>query len=104
VSFTVNERTREIGLRMALGAAAPRVRGLVVRQALVPVLVGALLGVGLVIPLGAVLESLLFQVRGSDPFTLGSVTLALVGVAALASFVPAWRASRVDPVDALRIE
>jgi putative ABC transport system permease protein len=104
VSFTVSERTREIGLRMALGAEAPRVRRLVVRQALAPVLVGAVAGVALSVPLGAVLGRLLYQVRGADPITHASVALLLVGVAALASFVPAWRASRVDPVEALRIE
>jgi ABC-type antimicrobial peptide transport system permease subunit len=104
VSFTVSERTQEIGLRMALGAAAPRVRRLVVRQALVPVLVGAAVGVALAIPVGAGLGRLLFQVRGSDPLTHVSVAVLLVGVAAVASFVPAWRASRVDPVEALRVE
>lgn len=104
VSYTVSDRTREIGLRMALGAGAAGVRSLVVRQALVPVIVGAGVGLALTIPLGTALRRLLFQVSGTDPLTLASVVLALVGVAALASFLPAWRASRVDPVEALRVE
>ncbi|HKJ03254.1 MAG TPA: FtsX-like permease family protein, partial [Longimicrobiales bacterium] len=104
VSFTVSERTQEIGLRVALGADAGRVRRLVVRQALVPVLVGAVVGMGLTIPLGAALQQILFQISGTDPVTLGTVAALLVGVAAVASFMPAWRASRLDPVEALRLE
>jgi putative ABC transport system permease protein len=103
-SYTVGERTREIGLRMALGSGAGSVRGLVVRQALAPVLVGAVVGVALTVPLGTTLRRLLFDVSGTDPLTLGSVSLALVGVSAVASFQPAWGASRVDPVVALRAE
>ncbi len=104
VSYTVGERTQEIGLRVALGADAGRLRRLVVVQALVPVLVGAAVGTALAVPLGAGLQSILFQISGRDPLTLGSVAALLVGVAAVASFVPAWRASRVDPVEALRSE
>jgi len=80
------------------------VRRLVVRQALLPVFVGAGVGVGLTIPLGAGLQRMLFQISGTDPLTLGSVAALLVGVAAVASFVPAWRASHLDPVEALRSE
>jgi uncharacterized membrane protein len=65
---------------------------------------GAAVGVALAVPLGAGLQNVLFQVSGRDPLTLGSVAALLVGVAAIASFVPAWRASRVDPVEALRGE
>ena len=104
VSFTVSERTQEIGLRVALGADGGRVRRLVVRQALLPVLIGAGVGLGLTVPLGAGLQRLLFQISGTDPLTLGTVAALLVGVAAVASFVPAWRASRLDPVEALRLE
>ncbi|GMV04020.1 MAG: hypothetical protein AMXMBFR53_03010 [Gemmatimonadota bacterium] len=104
VSFTVSERTQEIGLRVALGADGGRVRRLVVGQALLPVAIGAAVGVGLSIPLGAGLQRLLFQISGRDPLTLGSVAALLVGVAAVASLVPAWRASRLDPVEALRRE
>jgi putative ABC transport system permease protein len=104
VSFTVSERTQEIGLRVALGADAAGVRWLVVRQALLPVLIGAVVGLGLTVPLGAGLQAILFEISGTDPLTLASVAALLVGVAAMASFVPAWRASRLDPVEALRLE
>lgn len=104
VSGSVSERTREIGVRVALGADAGRVRGLVVRQALVPVALGALAGLAVVVPLGGGLGRFLYRVSGTDPLTLGLVGLTLVGVAAVAAFVPAWRASRLDPVDALRAE
>lgn len=104
VSFTVSERTQEIGLRVALGADRGRVRRLVVRQALLPVLIGAGVGVALTVPLGNGLRRLLFEITGTDPLTLGSVAALLVGVAALASLVPAVRASRLDPMEALRRE
>jgi predicted permease len=104
VSLTVGERTQEIGLRVALGADEGRVRGLVVRQALVPVIVGALVGTGLAVPLGMALQDLLFEVGALDPTTFGSVAVLLLGVAVAASWVPAWRASRMDPVEALRVE
>ena len=104
VSFTVSERTQEIGLRVALGADGGKVRALVVRQALLPVFIGAAVGAALSIPVGGVLQRQLFQISGKDPLTLGSVGLILVGVAALASLVPAWRASALDPVEALRKE
>ncbi len=104
VSLTVGERTQEIGLRVALGADAGRVRSLVVRQALVPVVFGAFVGTALAVPLGMALQDLLFEVGAMDPVTIGSVALLLLGVAAAASWVPAWRASRMDPVEALRVE
>jgi ABC-type antimicrobial peptide transport system permease subunit len=104
VSYTVSERTREIGLRLALGADAGRVRRLVVRQALAPVLIGAAVGLGLAVPLGRGLKGMLFEVAAVDPLTMGSVALLLVGVAAAASFAPAWRASRLDPSETLRVE
>lgn len=104
VSFTVSERTQEIGLRVALGAHGGRVRRLVVRQALLPVLAGAVAGLGLAVPLGMAMQGILFQVGATDPVTMGAVAVLLVGVAVVASWVPAWRASRMDPVEALRVE
>jgi putative ABC transport system permease protein len=104
VSFTVGERTQEIGLRVALGADAGRVRGLVVRQALLPVLIGAAVGTGLAIPLGMALKDMLFEVGSTDPATIATVAMVLVGTAMAASWMPAWRASRMDPVEALREE
>ena len=102
VAFGVAERTREIGLRMALGAEADSVARLVVRQALLPVGAGAFFGVGLALLLRGFLQNLLFQVSGADPLTFSSVTVLLLGVAVAASYLPARRASRLDPVEALR--
>jgi len=104
VSFTVSERTQEIGLRVALGADRARVRRLVVRQALLPVLAGAGVGIVGAIAVGRVLGRVLFEVSGTDPLTLGSVGVVLIGAAILASWVPAYRASRMDPVEALRVD
>jgi putative ABC transport system permease protein len=104
VSFTVSERTQEIGLRVALGADRARVRRLVVRQALLPVLAGAGVGIVGAIAVGGVLGRVLFEVSGTDPLTLGSVGVVLIGAAILASWVPAYRASRMDPVEALRVD
>jgi putative ABC transport system permease protein len=104
VSFTVSQRTQEIGLRVALGADQGRVRRLVVRQALLPVLVGAVVGVSAAVGVTGGLRGLLFEVSASDPLTLGAVAGVLIAVAAVASWVPAFRAARMDPVDALRVE
>ena len=102
VSFSVAERTREIGLRVALGAESASVRWLMVRQALTPVIWGGVVGLVGAVGVGMALEDLLFQVRGTDPLTLSSVTFTFLGVALLASYLPARRASRLDPVNALR--
>jgi putative ABC transport system permease protein len=102
VAFGVAERTREIGVRMALGAEGAQVRRLVVRQALLPVGVGAVVGLGMAFGLHGFIQSLLFGISGADPVTYGLVTLLLLGVATLASYLPARRASRLDPVVALR--
>lgn len=104
VSLSVSERTREIGLRVALGAGAGGVRSMVVRQAMIPVLLGGLVGAGLAFPLGRLMQEVLFEVSGRDPLTFGTAAAVLLGVAATASLIPAWRASRLDPVEALRRE
>jgi putative ABC transport system permease protein len=104
VSFTVSDRTREIGLRVALGAAGAEVRWLMVRQALVPVAAGSLAGLAGAVLVGRAMEGFLFQVSGTDPMTLFGVVGLLAAVAVLASLVPARRASRMDPVQALREE
>jgi len=104
VSFAVTERTREIGLRMALGAASSEVRTLMVRQALGPVLWGSAAGLAGAIALGRLMEDLLFEISGSDPLTLVLVAMVLGAVALAASYVPAVRASRMDPVKALRFD
>lgn len=102
VSHGVGERTREIGLRMALGARGRAIRGLVVTQALVPVAVGIVTGLVLGVLAARGLEGVLFEVSTTDPLTLAGVTLLLAGVAATAAWIPARRASRLDPVAALR--
>jgi predicted permease len=104
ISYTVSDRTQEIGVRVALGADGGRVRRLVVRQALPPVLIGAAVGLALAVPLGRAMTGMLFQIGALDPITFGSVAAVLVGVAVAASWIPAWRASRMDPVRALRVE
>jgi ABC-type antimicrobial peptide transport system permease subunit len=102
--YMVNERTHEIGIRMALGAAGGDVLGLVVRQTIRLVAIGAVLGLAGVIAMGRVLTSLVFEVKPTDPTTLAGVTLLLAAVAVAATLVPAIRATRVTPLVALRRE
>ena len=104
VSYAAAERTREIGVRIALGASGAGVRRLVVAQALVPVLFGAAFGLVFSLGLARLLRGLLYQVGATDPLTLTGVTAILLCVALTASYVPAWRASRLDPLEALRSE
>ena len=104
VAFAVGERTREIGLRVALGAETRQVRYLVIRQALLPVLLGAILGLGATLALGRLMSGLLFGVSGSDPLTLTAVTGVFGLIALAASYLPSLRATRLDPVTALRSE
>jgi ABC-type antimicrobial peptide transport system permease subunit len=104
VSYIVTQRTREIGVRMALGATAPSVRGMVVKQGLAMAAVGAVLGLVAAGALGSLMESVLFGVQPTDPLTYASVALALVAVCVLATWIPAARAARVDPSTALRSE
>ena len=104
VSNLVNQRTREIGVRMALGAPASNVRRMVVRQGVGLALVGAVVGLAGALLLSSVLASLLFEVTPTDPVTYGAVIVVLVGVAWLACWVPATRAARVHPSQALRAE
>jgi hypothetical protein len=102
VSYVVSQRTREIGVRLALGASGREVRGMVVRQGIA--LAGVGVGVGLVAAAGLsrVMASLLFGVSAVDPLTYGAVALTLGSVAVLASWLPAVRAAAVDPAIALR--
>ncbi len=104
VSFAVGQRTREIGVRMALGARASDVSRFVVADGVRLTLVG--LALGLAVSLGAtrLLASLLFDVSATDPVVFAVIPVALIGVSALASYLPARRAARVDPVIALRAE
>jgi hypothetical protein len=97
-------RRREIGLRLALGARPRDALGLVVRQGLRLIVVGATVGLGAALASVRLLQSLLFGVRATDPVILLAVVAVLFGVALAASCVPAWRAARIDPMDALRYE
>jgi putative ABC transport system permease protein len=104
VSYGVGERTKEIGLRLALGASGSAVRRLVVRQAMIPVAVGGVIGVAAALAAGRALSDFLFQVSGTDPVTVGGVALMLAGFAMVASYIPARRASNLSPTVALRDE
>ena len=104
LAYTVAQRTREIGLRMALGADGGRVRGMVLRQVSMMLLIGGVLGIAAAFGLGRAAGSLLFGLEGFDPVVFGAATLLLGMVALGAGYLPALRASRVDPMQALRYE
>ena len=104
LSWSVARRTREIGLRMALGATAPDVLWLITGRALMLVALGLAIGGAGALAVTRVLKSLLYHVSATDPLAYASVALAMLTVAGLASAVPAWRAARVDPAEALRTE
>jgi putative ABC transport system permease protein len=104
LAYTVSQRTREIGLRMALGAAPGRVRDMVLRQVGVMTVVGAGIGLAAAIALGRLAESLLFELKGWDPIVLAASATVLTIVAFAAGFIPAHRASQVEPMRALRYE
>ncbi len=104
LSYAVSQRTREIGVRMALGAETGQVRGLVLRQVLGMTIVGGAIGLGGAIYLAGFAEALLFGMQGTDPVVLIAAPITLALVAGLAGYLPARRASRVDPMVALRYE
>jgi predicted permease len=102
VAFTVQQRTSEVGIRMALGADASAVLGLVLRQAMLPVVVGIGIGVAAALSLTRLLRGLLYEVSATDPATFAVVAAALAAVALMAAFLPAQRAAAVDPAISLR--
>jgi len=104
ISYMVSLRTREIGVRMALGARSDQVRRMVVRQGLVLAGIGAAIGLVGALGMSRLISSLLYGIAPYDPLTLGGVTLGLLAVAAVASWLPAMRAARIDPIEALRSE
>jgi ABC-type antimicrobial peptide transport system permease subunit len=104
LAYTVARRTREIGVRMALGADRRSVRGMVVRQVLWMLLIGSVIGIGAAYMLGRAAGSLLFGVQGADPFVIAIAAVVLAAFALGAGVVPAHRAARVDPITALRYE
>jgi ABC-type antimicrobial peptide transport system permease subunit len=104
VSYSVTQRTREIGIRMALGAARTDVLKLILSGSMVWVAVGIALGIMASLGLTRLLGTLLYGVKPGNPLVLGSVSFVLASVALLASYIPARRAAKVDPMVALRYE
>jgi ABC-type antimicrobial peptide transport system permease subunit len=104
VSYSVSRRRSEIGIRMALGARRSQLLGLIIRQGMVPVVVGLAAGVAVALFLGHAIRGLLFGVLPADPLTIAAVTVMLLVVAALACVVPARRATGRDAVASLRFE
>ena len=104
IAYTVSQRTKELGLRMALGAAPGRVRGMVMKQVGVMLAWGGAIGLTTAVWVGTLVASLLFEMKGWDPVVLASATVGLSIVALVAGFIPARRASRIDPMRALRYE
>jgi predicted permease len=104
LSYSVTQRTREIGVRMALGAGAAHVRRLVMRQVGMMLLVGGAVGVAAALALGRAARSLLFELQGHDPAAVVAAVALLAGVALAAGFIPARRAAQVNPMNALRYD
>lgn len=104
ISYIVSERTREIGIRLALGAQSRNILRMVVRQGLGLALAGAAIGLVAALIVSHLMAGLLYGVRPTDPFTFAGVALLLIAVALLACYIPARRAIRVDPLVALRYE
>ena len=104
MAYSVVQRTREMGLRMALGARQSDVLALVLRQGMTLVLSGVVIGVVCALAITRVMASQLYSVRPTDPVTFVSVAVILASIALVATLVPAWRATMVDPTVALREE
>ena len=104
ISYSVSQRTNEIGIRMALGARRSDVLRLIVGQGMTPVWVGLIVGLCIAVGLGRTLSGVLYRIKPNDPSTFGIVSLLMLVIALGACLVPARRATRVDPLMALRYE
>jgi putative ABC transport system permease protein len=104
ISYAVSQRTHEIGIRLALGAQTRDVLRLVVRQGLTFTLIGIAIGIGAAFALARVISGMLFDVNPTDPLTFAAIALLLAGVALAACYIPARRATKVDPMVALKYE
>ncbi len=104
MAYSVAQRTQEIGIRLALGAGSGKVRNMVVWQGMRLAAIGVVIGLAAAFGLSRLIASLLFGVKAWDPMVFTAVPAVLIGVALLAVWLPALRASRVDPIHALRYE
>ena len=104
MAYTVSQRTNEIGIRLALGAARERVRAMVLRETAWLAAIGVVVGLGATLALAQLIKSMLYGLKPTDPLTLSVSVLLLLLVAFIAGWIPAYRASQVNPIDALRSE
>jgi predicted permease len=104
MSYGVARRTNEIGIRMALGASTTRVTQMVMRETMLVVGIGLVIGLGAAVATTRLIVAMLFGLAATDPLTISFAVLLMIGVAALAGYIPARRAARVDPMIALRYE
>jgi ABC-type antimicrobial peptide transport system permease subunit len=104
MSYGVTRRTNEIGIRMALGATSPRVMSMVMRETMLIVGFGVAIGVGAAAAVTRLIATMLYGLAPNDPVTISIAVVLMIAVAAVAGYIPARRASRVDPIIALRYE
>lgn len=104
LTYTVARRTNEIGIRLALGAMRREVLWMVIRQVVILLSAGVAIGIPVAWACSQLVSSMLFRLKGMDLWTIGGATCVLTVVGLVAGFLPAWRASRVDPMAALRYE